>query len=145
MMFLLCSSSWFRFFLSLLKPPSPRLHRNWFHNGCQTGFARSPASYQFPQKPHISRKLPFFRSGGARRGGGDASNVWPPHVSRVVFLFRTTSSGRFLSLLMSIFRQNEASGNTKRCDGDTRFLDTSSFIVAAAGRKPRNSQIQPRK
>lgn len=23
--------------LSLLKPPSPRLHRNWFHSGCQSG------------------------------------------------------------------------------------------------------------
>lgn len=48
--------------LSLLKPPSPRLHRNWFHNGCQTGFARSPASYQSPRNL-ISRESCLFQEG----------------------------------------------------------------------------------
>lgn len=62
MFFVFFSSSWIRLFpgiLSLLKPPSPRLHRNWFHNGCQTGFLRISSFISVLQKPHISRKLPF--------------------------------------------------------------------------------------
>lgn len=50
--------------LSLLKPLSPRLHRNWFHNGCQTGLARSPASYQ-SHRNLISRESCLFQE---RRG-----------------------------------------------------------------------------
>lgn len=119
--------------LSLLKPPSPRLHRSWFHNGCQTGFARSPASYQSPRNLISHEKSCLFQE---RRG--EYVECFPSwhltnrllfklkfgEISLIVDVIFKTKWGCWQSVTnTSIWK------NINHKVGDKRFLDTSSFIV----------------
>lgn len=74
--------------LSLLKPPSPRLHHNWFHSGCQTGFQRhiSCAETSYLKKVAFSKPE-----------GNDESQLFPLWMSH--------------NLQLSISRQVEAANS----------------------------------
>lgn len=68
--------------LSLLQPPSPRLHRNWFHSGWRTGLCQVSSFISVHPETSYLKNVAFFR-----KGGENTLNVSRPDISCIVFYF----------------------------------------------------------
>ncbi len=87
--------------LSLLKPPSPRLHRNWFHDGWQTGL-----------QPHISPPETSYLEKVAFSGKeGSVCGIFPFLTSQASS-FISAETGKILSVL--ILKQQEAADSASQ-------------------------------
>lgn len=120
MMFLLLSSSWIWFFQAsshCFNHRRPVYTETGFTAADELVFARSPASYQSTQKPHISRTLPFSGKEGRIRW---MFPVLTSHASS----FISAEIGKVSLIVNVVLRQNESAGSRphKHLDGIYKSL-----------------------